>query len=94
MLTFLLTRKLERDWSNALKEQSQIWAQKLADDCALKHDPKNINGENLALNYGSGSWGGMKSTEGILSRECFVSQYDRFIQIMWPSNISIVASFS
>jgi len=56
------------NWSNALKEESQIWAQKLADDCALKHDPNNGHGENLALNQGTGQWGEMKSTEAILIR--------------------------
>ncbi|KAL7530881.1 hypothetical protein ACHAXR_003725, partial [Thalassiosira sp. AJA248-18] len=56
-------------WSAALKEESQVWAEKLAADCELVHDPNNkLHGENIALNYGWGSWGEMRSTENILSR--------------------------
>mmetsp|Transcript_10489 Transcript_10489/g.19070 ORF Transcript_10489/g.19070 Transcript_10489/m.19070 type:complete len:375 (-) Transcript_10489:232-1356(-) len=79
------------NWSNALKEESQIWAQKLADDCALKHDPNNGHGENLALNQGTGQWGEMKSTEAILIRFVEKEADDEYpanghlTQVLWRS---------
>lgn len=58
-------------WSNGLKEQSKVWANKLASDCNLEHDPKTDYGENIALNYGWGSWSARRPTENILTSKCF-----------------------
>jgi len=58
-------------WSNNLKASSQIWAKELLKTCSyrLYHDPNNRKfGENLASNYGTGSWAAMQSTDEILGR--------------------------
>ena len=60
-------------WSEALKDESKVWAEKLADDCDLEHDPDGQHGENIALNYGRGSSSGRRSTENILTRECYTA---------------------
>ena len=39
-------------WSHALKEEAEIWADKLAKQCELEHDKNTAHGENIALNYG------------------------------------------
>mmetsp|Transcript_44278 Transcript_44278/g.79432 ORF Transcript_44278/g.79432 Transcript_44278/m.79432 type:complete len:418 (-) Transcript_44278:222-1475(-) len=53
-------------WSNALKNESKKFAEKLLrDSCGgLYHDPDNIHGENLASNGGSGSL----TTDSIVTR--------------------------
>lgn len=58
------------EWSIALKTESKKFAQKLLrDSCGdLYHDPDNIHGENLASNYGSGQWAGMRSVDSIVTR--------------------------
>eukprot|EP00584_Thalassiosira_punctigera_P019946 CAMPEP_0172571812 /NCGR_PEP_ID=MMETSP1067-20121228/132666_1 /TAXON_ID=265564 ORGANISM="Thalassiosira punctigera, Strain Tpunct2005C2" /NCGR_SAMPLE_ID=MMETSP1067 /ASSEMBLY_ACC=CAM_ASM_000444 /LENGTH=387 /DNA_ID=CAMNT_0013364225 /DNA_START=182 /DNA_END=1345 /DNA_ORIENTATION=- len=55
-------------WSQALSEESKRYAKKLAKDCSLKHDPNTSYGENIALNYGSGSFAKMRPTDNILTR--------------------------
>jgi len=55
-------------WSDTLKEGAQIWANKLARDCSLSHDPNTNHGENVALNYGWGSFSEKRPTENILGR--------------------------
>ena len=62
-------------WSQALKEESKVWAEKLAEDCDLEHDPDGRHGENIALNYGWGSSSGRRTTENILTRECYATVY-------------------
>ena len=56
-------------WSDTLKEGAQIWANKLARDCSLSHDPNTNHGENVALNYGWGSFSEKRPTENILGRK-------------------------
>ena len=58
------------EWSNSLKESSQVWADHLLDSCGqgMFHDPDTQYGENVAGNSGSGSWGEVKPTEKILYR--------------------------
>ena len=57
-------------WSNSLKVSSQVWAEELLKTCGtrLYHDSQNAYGENLASNFGTGSWAQVKSTEAILKR--------------------------
>lgn len=55
-------------WSQQLKDESQVWAEVLADACDLEHDPDTEHGENIALNYGWGSYSAMRTTDNILSR--------------------------
>eukprot|EP00574_Skeletonema_japonicum_P013812 CAMPEP_0201713924 /NCGR_PEP_ID=MMETSP0593-20130828/587_1 /ASSEMBLY_ACC=CAM_ASM_000672 /TAXON_ID=267983 /ORGANISM="Skeletonema japonicum, Strain CCMP2506" /LENGTH=484 /DNA_ID=CAMNT_0048203139 /DNA_START=149 /DNA_END=1603 /DNA_ORIENTATION=- len=71
-------------WSNNLKASSQVWAKELLKTCSynLYHDPSNDRwGENLASNFGSGSWAAMQDTDDIVSR--FV---EREADWNWPRN--------
>lgn len=54
-------------WSDALKRESRVFAEVLLDNCELYHDPLNIHGENLALNYGYGDWALQRTTENVLT---------------------------
>mmetsp|Transcript_39014 Transcript_39014/g.68570 ORF Transcript_39014/g.68570 Transcript_39014/m.68570 type:complete len:323 (+) Transcript_39014:329-1297(+) len=77
------------EWSKALMNESKIWAEKLANDCDLEHDPNSIHGENIALNYGWGSFGSMRPTSNILSRFVEDEADDRYpdnghlTQVLW-----------
>ena len=57
-------------WSPKLKRSSKKWAKHLANQCGqgIYHDPKNNFGENLASNWGTGSWARKPSTESVLTR--------------------------
>lgn len=70
-------------WSEALKSESMVWAERLLDSCGsgMYHDPHAIYGENVAGNSGSGSWGAKRTTEQVLSR--FV---EREIDDNYPKN--------
>jgi len=71
-------------WSNNLKASSQIWAKQLLKTCSynLYHDPSNKRwGENLASNFGFGSWAAMQDVDDIVSR--FV---EREAGWEWPRN--------
>ncbi|KAL7547206.1 hypothetical protein ACHAWF_010523 [Thalassiosira exigua] len=80
-------------WSNALKEDSSVWAEHLLERCGkgLYHDPDTNFGENLAGNSGSGTWGEIKSTEAVLTR--FVEREEsktypangHLTQVLWRS---------
>lgn len=71
-------------WSEALKEDAQEWAEKLLDSCGkgMWHDPNNSDyGENVAGNSGSGSWGALRTTEQVLTRFVEYEADDN-----WPKN--------
>ena len=56
-------------WSEALKDDAKVWAEKLLDSCGqgMYHDPDNYHyGENVAGNSGSGGWGDLRSPDAIL----------------------------
>ena len=55
-------------WSKALADESRLWAEQLAEDCDLYHDPNTNHGENIALNYGWDEYSTRRSTENVLSR--------------------------
>jgi hypothetical protein len=58
-------------WSPKLKRSSKKWAKHLANLCGrqgIYHDPVNQYGENLAANWGTGSWATRPSTESVLTR--------------------------
>ncbi|KAL7542082.1 hypothetical protein ACHAXR_011501 [Thalassiosira sp. AJA248-18] len=55
-------------WSNALKDESQNFAEKLLEPEDACGNKNNIHGENLASNNGSGSWAEVRSTDSVLAR--------------------------
>ena len=71
-------------WSKALADESRLWAEQLAEDCDLYHDPNTNHGENIALNYGWDEYSTRRSTENVLSREfilntrCMIMLYVHF----------------
>lgn len=69
-------------WSNALKSQARAYAQELLSTCGTPpaHD-NTAYGENLASNYGTGSWGAQKEPDDILVR-----WVDREADVGWPEN--------
>lgn len=74
-------------WSKSLKADAEIYAKKLAENCKnpLKHAKGLENpfedGENLARNSGSGSYGKQRAPASVLYR--FV---DREIDLLYPDN--------
>lgn len=57
-------------WSNELKATAKDYAQRLLSTCdtvGIKHD-KTEEGENLAKNKGSGTWGVLRSSEAVTVR--------------------------
>ena len=71
-------------WSEALKDDAKVWAEKLLDSCGqgMYHDPDNYHyGENVAGNSGSGGWGDLRSPDAILTR--FV---ENEAEKPWPKN--------
>lgn len=70
-------------WSESLKAEAKIWSDSLLDSCGegMHHDPQRTFGENVAGNYGSGSWGTRRHPEKILAR--FV-EYE--VDDPWPEN--------
>lgn len=69
-------------WSNILKQQSKQYAQQLLSNCSLKHDDNNQYGENLASNYGTGSYGALKHPNQILTRWT----EDEMSPFTWPAS--------
>ena len=58
-------------WSPQLASQAKRWATKLLDDCevsGIKHEKGIKEGENLAKNRGSGSYGNLYPADNILTR--------------------------
>jgi len=58
-------------WSNTLKASAQDWAEQLLKTCgqSLYHDPNNSRyGENLASNFGTGSYAALTSASNVLGR--------------------------
>lgn len=58
-------------WSRKLKRLSKKWAKHLASQCGsqgIYHDPNNRYGENLASNWGTGSYAKRPSTNSVLTR--------------------------
>lgn len=56
-------------WDADLAVDAQAWADALrgtTTDCDLRHDPTSSNGENLALNAGTGSYGTPRTPEEVL----------------------------
>jgi len=69
-------------WSNALKAQARAYAQDLLSSCGSTpiHD-NTAYGENLASNYGTGSWGKQREPDKILVR-----WVDNEADVGWPDN--------
>ncbi|KAL3791458.1 hypothetical protein ACHAW5_008077 [Stephanodiscus triporus] len=69
-------------WSNVLKAQAKAYAQDLLSTCGdgLVHD-KTEYGENLASNFGEGSWASLREPEDILIR-----WVDNEADVGWPGN--------
>eukprot|EP00804_Cyclotella_cryptica_P019252 CCRYP_006148-RA/>CCRYP_006148-RA protein AED:0.07 eAED:0.07 QI:1254/1/1/1/0.8/0.66/6/271/302 len=81
-------------WSLTLKQLSKVWAKHLASLCGKKgiyHDPGNEYGENLASNWGTGTWSEQPSTDNVLRR--FVEREENvgypknghYTQVLWRS---------
>lgn len=71
-------------WSNALKDESKDFAEKLLrDSCGdLYHDSNNIHGENLASNSGSGGeWANVRTADSIVTR-----WVEDEVDDIWPKN--------
>ena len=62
-------------WSKALADEARAWAEQLAEDCELYHDPNTNHGENIALNYGWDEYSTRRTTENVLSSEFIMQQY-------------------
>jgi hypothetical protein len=79
-------------WSPKLKRSSKRWAIHLANLCGrqgIYHDPNNRYGENLASNWGTGSWASQPSTDSVLTRlveneeKLGYPQNGHFTQVLW-----------
>lgn len=79
-------------WSRKLKLSSKKWAKHLANKCGrqgIYHDPNNLYGENLASNWGTGSYARRPSTDSVLTRlveneEKFdYPENGHFTQVLW-----------
>ena len=70
-------------WSESLKAEAQVWANKLLDACGdgMYHDPERDYGENAAANVGAGSWGELRVPDKIVAR--FI---DNEVDLPWPHN--------
>mmetsp|Transcript_29464 Transcript_29464/g.61481 ORF Transcript_29464/g.61481 Transcript_29464/m.61481 type:complete len:519 (+) Transcript_29464:86-1642(+) len=70
-------------WSNGLKKDSEAWAIELLNSCGkgMHHDNTTNYGENIAANFGTGSWARLMTTDAILTR--FV---EREVDMKPPSN--------
>ncbi|KAL9184416.1 hypothetical protein ACHAXT_002502 [Thalassiosira profunda] len=70
-------------YSSVLKRDAQSYANRLAGNCggALRHASGISDGENLARNQGSGSWGQQKSSEQIMRR-----WVENELSWKWPKN--------
>lgn len=59
------------DWSPQLAAQAKRWANELLADCGvsgIRHEQNVVEGENLAKNKGTGSFGKMYDADDILTR--------------------------
>ncbi|KAL3798266.1 hypothetical protein HJC23_000180 [Cyclotella cryptica] len=82
-------------WSKGLANNAANWAEQLLDDCnvvGVKHEPNVEQGENLAKNAGSGSWGQLYPVENIVRRwvereESFEYPHNAHLtQALWRSS--------
>jgi len=69
-------------WSDALKRESEVFAEVLLEECDLYHDPENVHGENLALNYGFGSKAATVNTADSILKRWTEDEVD----LKWPQN--------
>ena len=75
-------------WSKALADEARAWAEQLAEDCELYHDPNTNHGENIALNYGWDEYSTRRTTENVLSRE-FMMHTNMYEYVVCPNLLSM-----
>ncbi|KAL3808881.1 hypothetical protein ACHAXA_010936 [Cyclostephanos tholiformis] len=71
-------------WSRSLASRAKSWANRLSYNCktgALTHAPGVQEGENLAKNQGTGTWGSMYSADKIMRR-----WVENELSLPYPSN--------
>eukprot|EP00584_Thalassiosira_punctigera_P010095 CAMPEP_0172544392 /NCGR_PEP_ID=MMETSP1067-20121228/14564_1 /TAXON_ID=265564 ORGANISM="Thalassiosira punctigera, Strain Tpunct2005C2" /NCGR_SAMPLE_ID=MMETSP1067 /ASSEMBLY_ACC=CAM_ASM_000444 /LENGTH=446 /DNA_ID=CAMNT_0013330951 /DNA_START=503 /DNA_END=1841 /DNA_ORIENTATION=+ len=82
-------------WSPELASQSKRWATKQLDGCnvdGVQHETGIEEGENLAKNKGTGSFGSLRSTESILTRWVENERHDGYprnahlTQVLWRAS--------